>query len=229
MHKILITGTGRNGTTFLIRLFTELGFDTGFNKKNYHKHIAKNCNAGMEKDWDAESYIVKNPEFCTKIDEIMKYFHIDMVFIPMRDLEEVAISRIKNGRLCGGLWNTTKPSEQKDILASKVGYLMEGLILNDIPHTFLKFPKFVEDHEYTYNKLLPFVKHIDVNQFKKVFYELAEKTKSRIKTKEDLIEEAKFKPTMTLAEKKDYLEKRIKELKRKHAKELRRLKRDYKN
>ena len=35
--KILITGTGRSGTTFLIKLFTFLGFDTGFDKKNFSK------------------------------------------------------------------------------------------------------------------------------------------------------------------------------------------------
>lgn len=47
---IVITGTGRSGTTFLIELLTQLGLETGFNasdidivsKKN---HIAR---AGLE-------------------------------------------------------------------------------------------------------------------------------------------------------------------------------------
>ena len=28
-HKVIITGTGRVGTTFLVHLLTELGLDTG--------------------------------------------------------------------------------------------------------------------------------------------------------------------------------------------------------
>ena len=35
MEKILITGTGRCGTTFLIKLFSFLDFDTGYNRDNY--------------------------------------------------------------------------------------------------------------------------------------------------------------------------------------------------
>ena len=38
-NKILITGTGRCGTTFLIKLFTFLGFDTGYDKSNYASYI----------------------------------------------------------------------------------------------------------------------------------------------------------------------------------------------
>lgn len=39
MEKILITGTGRCGTTFLIKLFTFLEFDTGYSKYNYTSFI----------------------------------------------------------------------------------------------------------------------------------------------------------------------------------------------
>ena len=48
MEKILITGTGRSGTTFLIKIFSFLDFDTGFNINNYKKYIFSNCNSGME-------------------------------------------------------------------------------------------------------------------------------------------------------------------------------------
>lgn len=37
--KIYITGTGRCGTTFLIKLFSFLNFDTGYNKNNYGNYI----------------------------------------------------------------------------------------------------------------------------------------------------------------------------------------------
>ena len=47
-NKILISGTGRCGTTFLIKLFTFLEMDTGYSRENYEKHISTNCNSGME-------------------------------------------------------------------------------------------------------------------------------------------------------------------------------------
>jgi hypothetical protein len=43
------TGTGRCGTTFLMKLFTLLNFDTGFSKENYTDSISSSCNSGMEK------------------------------------------------------------------------------------------------------------------------------------------------------------------------------------
>jgi hypothetical protein len=39
---ILISGTGRAGTTFLVELPTELGFDTG------KGHYNENCHAGLK-------------------------------------------------------------------------------------------------------------------------------------------------------------------------------------
>jgi hypothetical protein len=51
MNKILITGTGRCGTTFLIKLFSFLNFNTGFNKDNYKVFIFSNCNSGLEKNY----------------------------------------------------------------------------------------------------------------------------------------------------------------------------------
>ena len=38
----VITGTGRCGTTFLIKLFSFLEFNTGFNRENYNNFIFNN-------------------------------------------------------------------------------------------------------------------------------------------------------------------------------------------
>lgn len=67
MAKILITGTGRCGTTFLIKLFTFLGFDTGFNETNYNNSISSNCNSGMEKKYTDRRSVLKNPTFMSDI------------------------------------------------------------------------------------------------------------------------------------------------------------------
>lgn len=104
MEKVLITGTGRCGTTFLIKLFTFLGFDTGYNRENYHLYIGKKCNSGMEKT-TFENYIVKNPLFITGIEDLIKKqsIKIKKVIIPLRNLEQSAKSRVKYGKGWGGL------------------------------------------------------------------------------------------------------------------------------
>ena len=59
---VIIAGTGRAGTSFLIQLLTRLKLNTGF----YDIQLDKKCNAGLEyqieeiKHWP---YIVKNPRF----------------------------------------------------------------------------------------------------------------------------------------------------------------------
>jgi hypothetical protein len=78
MEKILITGTGRCGTTFLIKLFSFLGYNTGYNRDNYKQYIDSNCNSGMEKKYNENYYIIKNPQFIANnaITQILYYKHI---------------------------------------------------------------------------------------------------------------------------------------------------------
>ena len=69
-HHIIISGTGRAGTTFLVQLLTELGLDTGFPRAV--SQTDANSNAGMELDIrDIKApYIIKNPWLCDYLDEI---------------------------------------------------------------------------------------------------------------------------------------------------------------
>jgi len=176
-NKIIITGTGRAGTTFLIRLFTELDFDTGF-KKGDDSNIFKNCNAGMESN-ELKHYITKNPKFFSEnILQINKKYNLDMVYIPLRSIEEAAKSRAKIGFKPGGFIGASNIEDQIKVLKIRLGNLIADLVLNDIPYTFLVFPKFLKDPKYTYDKLMPFVKKIPYDHFKEVFIELSGKTKS---------------------------------------------------
>jgi hypothetical protein len=47
-HHVIISGTGRAGTTFLVQLLTALSLDTGF--KPGTTPVFAHCNAGMEQD-----------------------------------------------------------------------------------------------------------------------------------------------------------------------------------
>jgi hypothetical protein len=45
---VIIAGTGRAGTTFLVELFTELGIETGFSKEDYKTKIDPVSHSGLE-------------------------------------------------------------------------------------------------------------------------------------------------------------------------------------
>jgi hypothetical protein len=164
-NHIIISGTGRAGTTFLIQLLTCLGFDTGF--ANVEGAIDPNCNAGME--WDLRQqdapYIVKSPWLCDYLDALIEGtgIVIDNAIIPVRDLFAAAESRrhvvqrsnidLPPSQIPGGLWHTDRAEEQEAILASQFYKLIYTLVKREIPITFVHFPRLVHDPEYLYDNL----------------------------------------------------------------------------
>jgi len=114
MEKIYITGTGRCGTTFLIKLFTFLNFDTGYNKDSYFQYISLNCNSGMEQAYNSECRIIKNPIIIDNISLIIQNPNIKIkaIIIPIRDYVLAAKSRAKYNNEHGGLWNATDEETQ---------------------------------------------------------------------------------------------------------------------
>jgi hypothetical protein len=176
-HKVIITGTGRAGTTFLVRLLTELGLDTGYTRRNWARDYFTHCQAGLEHDLarpDAP-YIVKNPALCETLGPILAdgRIAIDHAFIPIRELEAVAFSRIRIGgtdySVPGGLLKNAGTDRQKAVLAEMFHQLVHTLVAHDVPHTFLLFPRLACDPEYTYDRLRPLVGQISSQAFREVF------------------------------------------------------------
>jgi hypothetical protein len=68
-HHVIISGTERSGTTFLVQLLTALKLDTGFN--NPASAISPISNAGMEFDIAKANwpYILRNPNLCDLLDQ----------------------------------------------------------------------------------------------------------------------------------------------------------------
>ena len=66
MGKILITGPGRSGTTFIVQMLTRLGFDTGFKpgEEHYHPNLRAGCEWTIDVDLEKDS--------AEKISEVMK-------------------------------------------------------------------------------------------------------------------------------------------------------------
>ena len=198
LHKMIITGTGRAGTTFLVQLLTALDVETGF--RDIYENVYENCHAGMEKDIHDPSapYLIKDPSLCDELAQIVEsgICVIDHVFIPVRDLEAAAMSRIsvsqqarkfqtkkfQKGHLRflftgardkravpGGLIGTDNPEEQSHILTEKLYRLIYAISVFDIPHTFLHFPRIIQDPRYLHQKLAPIIGDMDYSRFKQAF------------------------------------------------------------
>jgi len=208
-HKVIITGTGRVGTTFLVHLLTELGLDTGYEPGEVRGHIDGRCHAGLEYDWWEQRrkrtvrdwlrqpkhairdllndppptpYIIKSPALCETLGQLVtgRDLAIDHVYIPIRDLEAAALSRVRvggvHGSVPGGLWKTDNPLHQKAVLAEMFFNLVHTLALHDLPHTFLLFPRLVEDWVYVRQKLSFLVKDIDQQSFRAAFEKVADRS-----------------------------------------------------
>lgn len=154
MEKILITGTGRCGTTFLIKLFSFLEYNTGFTRETYNKFIFKNCNSGMEKQYTDKFYVIKNPLFLENIDNIIKdkSVNIKCVIIPIRDFGICAKSRAKHENKPGGLVKAKDEYSQIAYFNKTMSKYIFYMTKFEIPTIFLDFDKMVHDKEYLYNK-----------------------------------------------------------------------------
>jgi len=158
----MISGTGRAGTTFLVQLFTALGFDTGFNLNK--DKPCPNCDAGLE--WDVRDsnapFIVKSPWMCEYLDTVLseRDIKVEHLIVPVRDLFSAAESRrdvmrraeiggLEAGpNLPGGLWGTDEPGMQEHAILERFYKLLWTVARYDVPLTLLNFPRIVHEPEY---------------------------------------------------------------------------------
>ena len=177
MEKVLITGTGRCGTTFLIKLFSFLGFNTGYNRDNYKLSINSNCNSGMERKFTEDYYILKNPCFMANIENIIKdkSVIVKTVIIPIRDLKICSQSRVKHGNKCGGLWCANDELSQINFFKNILTKYICVSTKYDINTIFIDFDKMIKDKKYLFNKLKIILdeKNIGFKEFSRVYDETA--------------------------------------------------------
>ena len=177
MDKILITGTGRCGTTFLIKIFSFLGFNTGYDRNNYKLSISSNCNSGMERSYKDNYYIIKNPTFMMDIANISKDTSIKIknVIIPIRDLKISAKSRVKHEKQNGGLWNAIDELSQIEFYKNILTNYIITSTKYDINTIFIDFDKMINDKIYLFNKLKNILdeRNIDLEIFSNVYDEVS--------------------------------------------------------
>lgn len=181
-HHLIVTGTGRAGTSFLVRYLTAMGLETHISLYG-ECHWDETANAGLEDlprcDGSPERlpYVIKTPWMCEVIDSLLAApdMAIDAVVIPVRDLVEAASSRIilerqalnrsamanhiaahtwdHWGFTVGGAVFSLSPIDQGRILAVLFHQLIERLTKADIPIVLLSFPRLVHDANYLFDKL----------------------------------------------------------------------------
>lgn len=173
MGKVLITGTGRAGTSFLVQLLTNLGEDTGFQRG---VKLDSKCNAGLEQKEDSKHRVIKNPEFALRIPDINKKIEIEHIYIPIRELSKTALSRARIGSGDGGLWNASDLTSQEDFNARLFYKLINDCIRLEIEFTLIDFDKMTQNPDYLFSKIYKSFNFIE-EDFKACYYSLIDSSK----------------------------------------------------
>jgi hypothetical protein len=162
--KIVITGTGRAGTTLLVQILDELGLDTGLSEGKLSPYGAS-ARAGLEAlvDDPEAPTVVKDMTLGWRLRELLEAGTVDIahVILPDRRLEVAAASRIRVadygrrpfGR--GSLTGTLKATEQVTVLANIRAEILSALDDFSVPYTIVEFPRFASDAVYTHAALAP--------------------------------------------------------------------------
>lgn len=184
-RHLIITGTGRAGTTFLVRYLAELGLDTHLSRK-HQPHFDVNARAGLE-DHPLRvnprdlPYVIKSPWLHEEIDELLarSEMQVDCAIVPVRDLTEAAASRVAVERRAihedspwvasqnttwktwgwssGGAVFSLETIDQARLLAVGFHHVIERLTLADIPIILLSYPRIIHDWKYLFAKLKPYL------------------------------------------------------------------------
>jgi hypothetical protein len=180
-HHLLIAGTGRAGTSLLVRILTACGLDTELSR-NPKTFWDETASAGLETIpllRGEHPYVVKCPWSHQFVRQLLDdpTIALDGVVVPIRSLEEAASSRIileiqqmyrtmpamvelherwtEWGSTPGGLTYSLQPLDAARILAQSLHRLIEALVPQEVPLHFLAFPRFCTDLEYLRRVLLP--------------------------------------------------------------------------
>jgi hypothetical protein len=181
--KVIITGSGQCGTTFLVDLLTELGFDTGYtpeqqgDPKGSREWTIRGEHARKER----MPYILKNPRLCLDLLERAERWdwNIRHVYLLLRDYECVANN--KNTRR-GSARSPGKTKEEsieiyKTMASSFVGQAVLQVVKAELPYTFIMFPRSISDPKYLFEKLSFVLNGMSYETFLVGFNQIADPSK----------------------------------------------------
>lgn len=179
-HHLLIAGTGRAGTSVLVKYLAELGLSTHITVQE-QAFWDDDAHAGLEDlilhGGEELPYVVKSPWLHEFVDEVLERddIAIDGVIIPIRNLTDAASSRsireLQNvhrahesmaeerktwdtwGTTPGGILYSLNPLDQARLLAVGFHHLVERLTRANVPMHLLAFPRFAQDPQYLFSTL----------------------------------------------------------------------------
>jgi hypothetical protein len=184
-QHLLITGTGRAGTSFLVQYLHGCGLETHLSHHPKAK-LYEGANAGLE-DIPIRGrplpYVIKTPWLFEFIERFLSRddIRVDVAVLPMRDLVEVASSRVTLemrerysslndigvleectkwetwGKTKGGVVYSLNPIDQARILATGFHQVIHAFAKRAVPMVFLDFARMIEDGEYLYDQLRPYL------------------------------------------------------------------------
>ena len=202
--KILIMGTGRAGTTFLVRMFTRLGFETGWTKDNYQNGISVGSNSGLEymanlqaviDNYDSRKIeVYKAPQYTYQLNDNRAQFVADkfIVIIPIRKFEESAKSREINNakKRDGNFYGMTNSGKlvksyldqlENDhrVIANYIYFMTKF----EIETIFLNFETMIRDPQYLFDKMSKILlfKNVNFHSFCESYKIVSEESKPKVK------------------------------------------------
>lgn len=201
--KIVVCGTGRAGTTFIMQILTEMGYDTGLKSmdddfresvragQEIPYPVGINFNKNLELEWtmsfheaktrlEQTPYIIKSPNFSNHLSELIKnnIIEVEHVIIPIRNIQHVAESRVKvDLEMTSDFFPNieNKISRQKTVAYMMLGRLVEAINLYDLKYTFIKFPEMVYTADYLLDKLKNVFPDIKGELFYQIFHKVSKK------------------------------------------------------
>lgn len=185
---LLIAGTGRAGTSFLVKYLSELGLDTHLSRHGAQAYWDEQAHAGLEDmplvgDDRSLPYVVKSPYAYQFIDALLARddIQLDGVIIPIRDLIEAASSRSLTeiqhlqrsvpwlpqldktweqwALTPGGVVYSLNVLDQARLLALGFHHLVQRLTRAGIRISFVHFPEMIGDADYLFRQLQCFLPH----------------------------------------------------------------------
>ena len=160
--SLVIAGTGRAGTSFLVRWFEACGLDIG-ETSGWHD----DARAGLEQPVrPGAPRVVKDPWFytyCSTIDPAL----VDVLIVPIRDLEAAARSRVQRetaalngavhgnefGQTAGGMIHRLNVDDQARTIAVGFHTLIDWAVTQQVPLRLVSFPRIVDDETYLWDQL----------------------------------------------------------------------------
>ena len=207
-EHILIAGTGRAGTSFLVRYLTELGLDTNLSRHGEGANWDENALAGLEDNPLADPqglpFVIKSAwsfELITAL--LASPIRLQAAIMPVRDLRDAAASRTilerqarhnfdrieasagvlweSWGLTPGGIVYSLSAVDQARLIATGFHHTIQQLLEAEIPIILLAFPRLIEDADYLFRRLQPVLPpEVTIEAAREAHARIADRSKVRV-------------------------------------------------